>query len=207
MAKNTAERILACALELFNEFGASNVSSNQIADELDISPGNLHYHYRSRADILTGLFNQLEQALLELAVVPDNSLDSADDIWLFLHLQFERQIAHRFWYREINQLSSEYPALRKRFQAILELQQRSIQRLINQLAESGQLEANALERATLTRNMLLVMNSWLSFSAISPDPLAENPNLAVWQVLSLVTAWLRADQRQALERLARMYLQ
>jgi len=206
MARNTAERILICALDLFNEFGASNVSTNQIADELDISPGNLHYHYRSRADILGALFNQLEQSLLELAVVPDNSLDSAEDIWMFLHLQFERQIAHRFWYREINQLSSEYPALRKRFQAILELQQRSIQRLLNQLADNGQLQANALERATLARNMLLIMNSWLSFSAISPDPLAQNPNLAVWQVLSLVAAWLRADQRKALERLAGMYL-
>lgn len=207
MAKDTVQRILTCALDLFNRFGDSNVSTNQIADELDISPGNLHYHFRSRADIVGALFNQLEQALLELAVLPDNSLDSADDIWLFLHLQFERQIAHRFWYRELNQLSSEYPALCKRFQAILELQLRSIQRLLNQLAESGQLRANALERATLARNMLLIMNSWLSFSAVSPDPLADNPNLAVWQVLSLVSAWLRADQRQALERLAQMYLE
>ncbi len=207
MAKNTAERILNCALELFNEHGASKVSSNQIADELNISPGNLHYHYRSRIDIVTGLFDRMEQSLLELAIIPDNSLDTAEDIWLFLHLQFERQIDYRFWYIELNQLSSEYPSLRKRFQAILELQQRSIQRLLNQLAESGQLQANALERSTLARNMLLIMNSWLSFSALSPDPLSQNPNLAVWQVLSLVAAWLRADLRKALERLARLYLQ
>jgi len=206
VARNTAERILNCALELFNEYGASNVSTNQIADELDISPGNLHYHFRSRADIVTGLFNQMEQSLLELAVIPDHSLDTADDIWLFLHLQFERQIDYRFWYIELNQLSSEYPSLCKRFQAILELQQRSIQRLLNQLAESGQLQANALERATLARNMLLIMNSWLSFSALSPDPLSRNPNLAVWQVLSLVAAWLRTDLRKALERLASLYL-
>jgi AcrR family transcriptional regulator len=206
VARNTAERILVCALGLFNEFGASNVSTNQIADEMDISPGNLHYHFRSRSDIITGLFDQLEHALLELAVIPDHSLDSADDIWLFLHLQFERQIAYRFWFREIKQLSGEYPALRKRFQAILELQQRSIQRLLNQLAETEQLQANALERATLARNMLLIMNTWLSFSAISPDPLAQEPNLAVWQLLSLVSAWLRPDQRKALERLAAMYL-
>ncbi|MDA3934576.1 MAG: TetR family transcriptional regulator [Gammaproteobacteria bacterium] len=207
MPKDTAERILACALQLFNDLGASNVSTNQIANEMDISPGNLHYHFRSRAELLHGLFMQMEQAMLELATIPENTLNEAEDIWLFLHLQFERQIAYRFWYREMNQLGGEYPALHKRFQAILELQHRSIQRLLNDLAASGQLEANALERATLSRNMLLIMNSWLSFSAISPDPLAQNPNLAVWQVLSLVAAWLRMDQRKALERLAQLYLQ
>lgn len=208
MAKrNTRQRILDTALALFNELGASNVSTNHIADEMDISPGNLYYHFDSRKEIITDLFTRFEQSMLDAAVLPDTRLPNAEDIWFFLHMMFERQIAYRFWYRDLNELCGSYSGLKKRYQALLELQQQTTQQLINRLAEAGVLQANALERATLTRNILLTLNCWLAFSAITPDKLAQNPNLAVWQVISQVTAYLRDDERGEVEVLAKMYLQ
>ena len=208
MAKrNTRQRILDTALALFNELGASNVSTNHIADEMDISPGNLYYHFDSREEIITDLFTRLEQAMLEATVLPDTRLPDAEDIWFFLHLIFERQIEYRFWYRDLNRLCDSYPGLKKRFQALLELQQQTTQQLINRLSEADMLQANALQRATLSRNILLTLNCWLGFSAITPDKLAQNPNLAVWQVISQVAAYLRDDERVEIEELARMYLQ
>ncbi len=205
--RNTRQRILDTALALFNEHGAPNVSTNHIADELDISPGNLYYHFASRKDIISELFSHFEQHMLEVTVLPDTQLPNAEDIWLYLHLIFERQIQYRFWYRDLNELSGSYPALKKRFQALLELQQQTTQHLINQLAEADVITANALQRATLTRNILLTLNCWLGFSTITPDQLAQNPNLAVWQVISQVAAYLRDEEQHQLEQLARMYLQ
>lgn len=207
MAKrNTRQRILDTALALFNEQGAPNVSTNHIADDMDISPGNLYYHFGSREEIITELFARFEQAMLEATVLPDSRLPDAEDIWFYLHLIFERQIEYRFWYRDLNELCGSYPQLKKRYQALLEFQQKTTQQLINQLAEAGMLQANPLERATLTRNILLTLNCWLGFSAISPDKLAQNPNLAVWQVMSQVAAYLRAEERTAIEQLAQLYL-
>ncbi len=208
MAKrNTRQRILDTALALFNEFGAPNVSTNHISDDMDISPGNLYYHFRSREAIITDLFVRFEQSMLEATILPDTRLPNAEDIWFFLHLMFERQIEYRFWYRDLNELCGSYPALKKRYQALLELQQQTTQQLINHMAEAGVLQANPLQRATLTRNILLTLNCWLGFSAVTPDQLAQNPNLAVWQVISQVAAYLPDEERDEIESLAKLYLQ
>jgi len=205
--RNTRQRILDTSLVLFNQHGAPNISTNTIANELEISPGNLYYHFSSREMIISELFSRFEQAMLDVTVLPDDRLINAEDIWLYLHLIFEQQIEYRFWYRDLNELSGSYPALKKRFQALLALQQQTTQTLINRLAETGVLSANPLERATLTRNILLTLNCWLGYSAIAIDPLSQNPNLAVWQVISQVCAYLVPEQRQQVEQLASLYLQ
>jgi AcrR family transcriptional regulator len=53
----TAERILITALDIFNQQGENNVSSVEIAMELNISPGNLYYHFKGKEVIVAELFD------------------------------------------------------------------------------------------------------------------------------------------------------
>ena len=46
------ERIVAAANRLFYEKGYNPTSFADVADELGISKGNLHYHFRSKNDLL-----------------------------------------------------------------------------------------------------------------------------------------------------------
>src|SRR5215212_4731792 len=59
--RRTAERILEVTLDLFNRFGEPNVSTTLISAELNISPGNLYYHYPAKDELMNSLFDLIWQ--------------------------------------------------------------------------------------------------------------------------------------------------
>ena len=81
MAKQTRQRILDTALTMFNAQGEPNVTTNHIADELEISPGNLYYHFRNKDDIIEQLFARFEERMDAALSVPQGRLPGLEDIW------------------------------------------------------------------------------------------------------------------------------
>ena len=116
--RRTRERILETGLELFNRDGAPQVTTADIADEMDISPGNLYYHFDNKDEIVFELYARYEAGVLPLyADRGDRPLD-VDDLWLWLHLLFEWMWKYRFLYRDLDQLTSQDAKLGARFGAL-----------------------------------------------------------------------------------------
>ena len=61
---STRDRILQTSLRLFNEEGVAAVSTHRVAAEMGISPGNLHYHFKTKQAIVTWLFRRFRRPLL-----------------------------------------------------------------------------------------------------------------------------------------------
>ena len=66
----TRDRILECALLLFNQRGESNISTLEIATELDMSPGNLYYHFHGKEPLIMELFTRFKNELAPLLNPP-----------------------------------------------------------------------------------------------------------------------------------------
>src|SRR5437660_5471011 len=104
--RRTRERIVETALELFNRLGEPHVTTADIADEMNISPGNLYYHFRNKDDIIGELYAAHEAAVAPLLDVPQGAPMSVEDFWLLLHLLFERLGDYRFFYRDLDDIAS-----------------------------------------------------------------------------------------------------
>ncbi|MFD4940943.1 TetR/AcrR family transcriptional regulator [Streptomyces sp. NPDC058239] len=63
---NTRQRIQDVALELFAEQGYEKTSLREISERLDVTKAALYYHFKTKEDILTSIFDDLNQPVEEL---------------------------------------------------------------------------------------------------------------------------------------------
>jgi AcrR family transcriptional regulator len=58
-ARSTKDRIVDAAITLFNESGIGPVTTNHVAEEAGLSPGNLYYHYANKEEIIREAFERV----------------------------------------------------------------------------------------------------------------------------------------------------
>lgn len=105
LGESTKERILKTAISLFNEKGFEAVSMRDIADALDISPGNLTYHYKKKLDILDEIIYQLRNEHEEMKYHAEMSLAEFHQKLSQIALQQKKYV---FFYRNIVELRNNY---------------------------------------------------------------------------------------------------
>lgn len=212
--RRTAERILEVTLDLFNRFGEPNVSTTLISAELNISPGNLYYHYPAKDELINSLFDRYEKALTELLRAADDVRD-VEDAWLFFHMLFELIWRHRFLYRDLNDLLSKNRRLETHFQFVLKNKQHAVGAVLDGLNRGQAFGAGGIskrEAGPVATAMVVVLTYWLSFEYVRDPRRALEPESAgaallrgAYHVLTLLLPYLQADQRRHLDMLAGNY--
>ena len=207
-AKQTRERILDASLAMFNAQGEPNVTTNHIADELGISPGNLYYHYRNKDDIVERLFARYEARMDDALSVPEGRLPNLEDVWLQLHLIFECMWEYRFLYRDLVDILARNRKLRQRFARILNRAATSAEAVLKGLARAEILRATQDEIHATAENVLLVATFWLNYHAVrgvNPEPAQNDLSHGIYQVMLLIAPFLRDAERSHLNTLAQAY--
>jgi AcrR family transcriptional regulator len=208
MARRTRERILETALVMFNSQGEPNVTTNHIADELEISPGNLYYHFRNKDDIVEQLFTAYETRMDAALQVPQERLPNLEDIWMQLHRVFECMWEFRFLYRDLVDILSRNRKLKLHFGRMLNRAAASASEVLKGLAQAEILRATADEIRASAENVLLLTTFWLNFNAVRNsrvDPNQEDLNQGIYQVMLLIAPFLRDAERLHLNTLAQAY--
>ena len=209
--RRTAERILEVTLELFNRFGEPNVSTTLISAEMNISPGNLYYHYPAKDELINSLFDRFERALTELLNASDSVRD-VEDAWFFMHSLFELIWQYRFLYRDLNDLLSKNRRLETHVQAMLKNKSRSLRTMLDSMGRSGAMHIDSREAEPTATSMVVVLSYWLSFEyardprkALEPESAQAALLRGAHHVLNLLVPYLEPAQRQHLLTLVGAY--
>ena len=207
MARQTRQRILDASLAMFNAQGEPNVTTNHIADELEISPGNLYYHFRNKDDIIEQLFGGYEQRMDAALTAPESRLPGLEDVWLQLHLVFECIWDYRFLYRDLVDILTRNRRLRLRFARILKRADEQAHQVMRGLVQAGVMRASADEVDAAATNILVIATFWLNYAAARGDK-DERASIrdGIVQVMMLIAPFLRDAERVHLNTLTRAYI-
>lgn len=201
----TRDRILACTLTLFNEQGEPNVTTLDIANELDISPGNLYYHFRGKEALLESLLDDFignTQTLLHLEIDPDAL--SPEDYWLFLHLLFEQIISYRFLFQDLSNLSGRYGFINRAMQHWIAALRKTLLRVLLGLREQGHMHCDDESLERLLDALCQTFLFWLDYQRITRGD-EQDASLGVRQVLGLLLPYLDEDTREWMQMLIDRY--
>ena len=206
------ELILVVSLELFNREGEASLTAVDIANELDISPGNLYYHFKGKEELVAELFERYEDGMKALLHNPIDTQDSLEDNWLKFYLVFEHIYHYRFFYRNLSDIALKYPVITNRLRRLIDLKYDFIAQLLDALVEDGVFEERsiaAIGTEELANSILLIMTNWVSYQRLRKQQMNQHGFIqsAILQIMALLAPYMGDIQRQFMERCHALYQQ
>lgn len=163
----TRDRIVAAALQLFNEQGEARVTTNHIAAHLGISPGNLYYHFRNKNDIIHCIFADYSAHLRKSFVPVTGAASASPALWLhYLDAVFYVMWEFRFLYANLHGILQRDVQLHQQY---LELQQEleaNLQALLRELNNQQVLTVPDEDVAMLSQNLKMLVTCWVSYQLV-----------------------------------------
>ena len=203
----TKERILQLSLQLFNERGERSVTTNHIAAELNMSPGNLYYHFRNKNEIIKELMEQYQKETLEMLALPDDRLLDANDKIRYFQVLSSQLWAYRFLHRDVYHLVENNEDFRKMYPRFAGQVMQQGQKIYKAFVNAGLMQMTDSEIEALIINLWIVLTNWTNFLYMSGHITDSNTleEKWVWQALRqmvfLEGAYLRGESRQTYEHL------
>lgn len=158
----TRQKIIDAAVACFNREGISNVRLQHIADEANVSIGNMTYHYRNKEAIVLALWEQLVQKqrdlLAEFRIVP-----LFEDVDRLMASTFELQREYRFFYVDTLEVMRAFPEIQTLHQQhiVWQVQQMEVAIRFNQSRGAFQAEQWEGQFHQLAQHFWLITDHWM----------------------------------------------
>ena len=197
----TKDRILQYSLKLFNEEGEQAVAPVDIANALEISPGNLYYHFKGKDPIIHQLFLDFEEEFRMVLNAPIKKRMELNDNWIYLYILFEEIADFRFFYRNIQSLLERYPDLERKFRRLMKVKVDSMASLIAGLEEVNFIKISEIEAAQMAERFALQLTYWPTYQTLMDDEVSvpESIHKGVFGIISQLTPYVTEGSEDFLE--------
>ena len=201
------EKILLTSLQLFNDEGEPNVTTVDIANEMDISPGNLYYHFKGKEQLIDELFDRFEHSITDVLQTPIEKILDIQDNWFYLYVIFEEIYHYRFFYRNLTDILSRYPMINRKFSRLLNLKAATATAICLNMKEQGILEINDKEIAQLAEQFSMTLSYWLNYIDLRSPKESDEMKMhhGVFHIFSLFTPYLGEHSQEFNDSCQLMY--
>ncbi|WP_062702876.1 TetR/AcrR family transcriptional regulator [Chryseobacterium indologenes] len=166
----TKDKILQKALQLFNEKGYNNITTRHIAANLNISPGNLHYHFKHSEDIIKILFSDLILKMDEvLNTMKKEENRTLEDLYQFTRSTYEIFYSFRFIFMNFVDILHEIPEMESQYESINISRKEEFQIIFKGLQESGVFRKNIPDFIlhSLTTQIFIIADNWITHNSLA----------------------------------------
>lgn len=165
----TRDKIVQAALELFNEHGERTITTNHIAAHIDISPGNLYYHFRNKQEIIHEIFKQYSTELLERFVPFEGNTEGLALLKHYLSSIFSLMWKYRFFYSNLPEILQRDNQLHHDYIQVQERLQLNLVNIIQIFIDLKFLSMQNKDIEAFVTSLHMIVCGWLSYqSAMSP---------------------------------------
>lgn len=199
----TKDRILQYSLQLFNEEGEQNVTPVDIANVLEISPGNLYYHFKGKDPIIHQLFVDFEEEFKMVLSAPiDKPLELSDN-WVYFYILFEEIADFRFFYRNLQSILERYPDLNGRFRRLVKLKIKAMASIIKTLDDTGFIHISDTEATQMAERFALQLTYWPTYQTLLDSEVSTPVSIhrGVFGLISQLTPYVVEGSDEFLELL------
>lgn len=160
---NTKEKILDKALTLFNIDGVENVTTRHIAKALEISQGNLHYHYPTKNVVIETLFHQFLEEIKNAERFIDNSFEK-EVVIDSMKSNYKIMYKYRFFFKDNEVVWRRLPEIKKVTLELFNLKKNQILEIITLYKNQGIFRENISQNQIdfLAEQFIFSITSWLS---------------------------------------------
>ncbi|MFN0033226.1 MAG: TetR/AcrR family transcriptional regulator [Flavobacteriales bacterium] len=162
----TAERILGCALQLFNQRGIENVGIREIAATLDMRVGNLTYYYPTKNDVIGAIAMQLRDLNNRTIVVQDGM-----HMMEFLNMQkqvMKNQSEYICLFRSFVNLFENHNEIATAYKKTEKHRFSTLHKILNELVENKYMrQLKVTEVEFLVSTLSFINRFWSSEAAVT----------------------------------------
>lgn len=208
----TRDRILQTSLQLFNEQGERQITTNHIAAALSISPGNLYYHFKNKDEIIYQLFQRYTQQMGKILMLPTGrAITSADKAALFEHVM-DALWEYRFLHRDMAHVLAN-PVMSAHYREFSQQVMRYLGMLYEQQIHAGLIEADADAIRMLSVTIWICATNWVNFVRATgvlggngeDDITVDMLRAGIYHVICLEAPYLRGEALAGLPALKSRY--
>ena len=161
---STRDLILDVALVLLNDRGESSVTSVDLANEMNISPGNLYYHFKGKEQVVEELYAQYHaRVLIALQEITKHAKGDTKETLASMTVISDILQQFKFISQDIRGIHERYPSLRSSLSKLLGFLNQTITSLVRLVMDKSKVTDSSSASRLLAGNLLYTLINFGSY--------------------------------------------